>query len=165
LELRIFAYGTLKRGFPNHAEYCSGALRISPACLRGRLFKLSPEIPVMIVPGEDIAAYGTSSFAADIEVQEQFEAFLKGKKAKGWTEAGGAAWRKVGGELLVFDDPYTRLPLLDSLEEFQPGHSSTYIRVLVPITVSSGLETCAWTYIAGFDPTYLQEYEGENWSE
>lgn len=164
MELRIFAYGTLKRGFPNHAEYCSGALRISAAYLRGRLFKLSPEIPVMIVPGEDIAAYGTSSVAADIEAQEQFEAFLKDKEAKGPIEAAGATWRKVRGELLVFDDPYTRLPLLDRLEEFQPGQSSTYIRALVPTTVSSGLQTCAWTYIAGFDPTYLQEYEGESWS-
>lgn len=159
-ELRIFAYGTLKRGFSNHDQYCAGVLRICPAWLRGRLFKLSPEIPVMTVPDEDVLEYGTAGVAADIEAQEKFESF---KGTAGSISSGAPGWRKIRGELLVFNDPRTRLPLLDNLEEFHPGRTSTYARVLVSITLSSGLQTSAWTYIAGFDPAGLEEYAGENW--
>ena len=164
MELRIFAYGTLKRGFANHASYCAGALRICRARLRGRLFKLSPYVPVLSVPDKSILVYGTSSPAADIEVQEKFGAFLKAKGTVGSESPDGADWGNVRGELLVFADPETRLPLLDGLEEFRPGRPSTYKRALVPITLSGGFRTSAWTYIAGFDPACLEEYEGESWN-
>jgi gamma-glutamylcyclotransferase (GGCT)/AIG2-like uncharacterized protein YtfP len=161
-ELRVFVYGTLKRGFPNHDPYCTGVLRICSAWIRGRLFKLSPEIPAMTVPDEDILMYGTASVAADIEAQEKFESFLRSKGTAGPASSGSPGWRKVRGELLIFNDPETRLPLLDSLEEFQPGCPSTYLRALVFINLTGGLQTSAWTYIAGFDPATLEECAGES---
>jgi len=162
-ELRVFAYGTLKRGFPNHDTHCAGVLRTYPAWLQGRLFKLSSEIPAMIVPDEDILVHGTASVAADIEAQGEFQSFLTSRQAGGPGSSGASSWGKVRGELLIFNDPETRLPLLDSLEEFQPGCPSTYIRALVFITLPGGSQTSAWTYIAGFDPTGLEEYARESW--
>jgi gamma-glutamylcyclotransferase (GGCT)/AIG2-like uncharacterized protein YtfP len=162
-ELRIFAYGTLKRGFSNHDAYCEGVLRICPAWLHGKLFKLSSEIPAMTVPDADILVYGTASVAADIEAQEKFESFLRSREAGGPGSSWASSCGKVRGELLIFNDPETRLPLLDSLEEFRPGYPSTYKRALVFITLPSGSQTCAWTYIAGFDPARLKEYAGESW--
>ena len=162
-ELRVFAYGTLKTGFPNHDAYCAGVLRTCPAWLQGRLFKLSAEIPAMTARDEDILVYGTASVAADIEAQEYFEFLLRSGQAGGPGSSGASIWGKVRGELLIFNDPETRLPLLDSLEEFQPGCPSTYIRALVFITLAGGTQTSAWTYIAGFDPTGLERYAWENW--
>ena len=162
-ELRIFAYGTLKRGFSNNDAYCAGVLRTCPAWLRGRLFKLSSEIPAMTVPDEDILAYGTAGVAADIEAQGKFESFLKSRRSVGPGSSVASSWGKVRGELLTFNDPETRLPFLDSLEEFQPGCPSTYIRALVFITLPGGSQTSAWTYIAGFDPKGLEEYAKESW--
>ncbi len=162
-ELRIFAYGTLKKGFPNHDAHCNGVLRTCPAWLHGRLFKLSHEIPAMVVPDSDILVRGTAGVAADIEAQEEFESFLRSKEAGGPGSSGASSWGMVRGELLVFNDPESRLPLLDTLEEFRPGYPSTYIRVLVLINLPGGSQTCAWAYIAGFDPTGLEEYAGESW--
>ncbi len=163
-KLHIFVYGTLKRGFPNHHQYCTGVLRICPAWLRGKLFKLTAEIPVMTVPNEDILVHGTANAVADIEAQERFESLLRNKGIGiSASPSGGPEWGKVRGELLIFDDPRTRLPLLDSLEEFRPGRASAYVRVLVYITLPDGLQTSAWTYIAGCDPAALEAYERENW--
>jgi gamma-glutamylcyclotransferase (GGCT)/AIG2-like uncharacterized protein YtfP len=163
-KLRIFVYGTLKRGFPNHHQYCTGVLRVCPAWLRGRLFTLTAEIPAMTVPNEDILAHGTENAVADIEAQEKFESLLKNNGiAISASPSGGPGRGKVRGELLIFDDPQTRLPLLDNLEGFRPGLASTYVRALVYITLAGGLQTSAWTYIAGCDPATLEAYPGEIW--
>jgi gamma-glutamylcyclotransferase (GGCT)/AIG2-like uncharacterized protein YtfP len=163
-ELRIFAYGTLKKGFRNHDRYCAGVLRVCPAWLRGRLFKLSAEIPVMTIPEEDILLRGTASPAIDIQARKRFEPASGGKGAEGPASSDGAAWRTVRGELLVFGDAEKRLPLLDSLEGFCPGGRSEYIRVLVHVNLAGGTQTSAWTYIAGFDPAGLEDYTGESWA-
>jgi gamma-glutamylcyclotransferase (GGCT)/AIG2-like uncharacterized protein YtfP len=162
LELRLFVYGTLKRGFPNHDSYCAGMLRAHAAWVRGRLFTLG-EFPAMTPPREDILACGTADILSDIETQERFEASLKNIEIPAPESSGiGAGWGEIEGELLVFDDPQTRLPLLDSLEEFYPGGQSTYIRALVPVTLSGGLKTTAWIYIAGFNTDGLEEYAGKS---
>ena len=43
------------------------------------------------------------------------------------------------------------------------SYESTYIRVLVYISLPGGLQTSAWTYIAGFGPAGLEEYAVERW--
>jgi gamma-glutamylcyclotransferase (GGCT)/AIG2-like uncharacterized protein YtfP len=162
--LRVFVYGTLKKGFSNHGRYCAGVSRISPAWRRGRLFKLTEKIPAMTVPDEDILVLGTASTAADIEAQEKFESLLRNRGDGGPVSPAVSGWGTVRGELLTFDDPKRILPLLDGFEEFMPGRQSTYIRSLVyVITLPGGLQTSAWTYLAGFDPAGLEEYAGENW--
>ena len=162
-ELRVFVYGTLKKGFSNHDRYCAGVLSIFPACRRGRLFVLSENVPAMTVPEEDILLYGTASAASDIEAQERFKSVLRRKGETRPASTVGAEWRTVQGELLAFDDAEIRLPLLDSLEEFQPGQESLYKRALVYVSLPGGEQTSAWTYIAGFDPVSLEEYAAENW--
>jgi gamma-glutamylcyclotransferase (GGCT)/AIG2-like uncharacterized protein YtfP len=164
-ELRIFVYGTLKKGFSNHERYCKGLLCAEPAYLTGKLFKLTARIPIMIVPDEHILAQGSRDIAADMQLQEKMESLpRKGKPDKG-EKAGmpGGPWRRVCGELLSFDDPETRLASIDRLEEFRPGRPSTYNRVLVSAVLPDGSETAAWTYVAGFDTRDLEEYEGKAW--
>ena len=59
--LRLFVYGTLKRGFWNHDRFCRGVLTVEDAVVRGRLFETSSGIPVLEVPEEDILAVGTTN--------------------------------------------------------------------------------------------------------
>lgn len=159
-ELRVFAYGTLKKGFSNHGAYCADVLQIRPAWVYGRLYKLSPELPVLIVPTQSVLALGTAGVANDIEVQQRIK---PGPPAKSVTALDSPAWKKVQGELLLFDDPEIRLPLLDDLEEFLPGGGSTYVRVLVSVNLPGGLQATAWTYIGACEPASLEEIEGESW--
>jgi gamma-glutamylcyclotransferase (GGCT)/AIG2-like uncharacterized protein YtfP len=169
--LKLFVYGTLKKGFSNHAEYCSGVHAIERSAVRGRLYWLTRDVPVMAVPEEDVLAAGSGNPLADVAVQAGFSAkLLSGEVGAGCAAhpesgagAGAQKWRKVGGELLTFDDPGTRLPLIDSFEEFTPGGPSIYTRVLVPVVVEGGPCVAAWTYISGSLTKGLEPYEGDWW--
>ena len=136
--LRLFVYGTLKRGYGNHDAFCEGALEIREARVRGRLYE-GPGFPVVEVPREDILAHGTADPLADAAAQAR----LRGSPVPESATAG--AWGAVYGELLSFDDPEFRLPAIDRLEGFRPGGSSLYRRVLVPATVNGAREP-AWVY-------------------
>lgn len=160
--LRLFVYGTLKTGFAGHDRYCGGGLRAEPAWLPGRLFKLSPRVPIAVLPDDAILAVGSRDIPADLKIQERFQS----EQVEGGTEeeAGSTGgWARIEGELLVFNDPEARLPRLDRFEEFYPGGESTYKRVLVRITLHSGLRCVAWTYAAAVDTTDLEPYEGRLW--
>jgi gamma-glutamylcyclotransferase (GGCT)/AIG2-like uncharacterized protein YtfP len=163
MELRVFVYGTLKKGFSNHASYCAGVLQIIPAHVRGSLFKLDSNLPVATIAEGDILAYGTSNPFADMRTQQNLDTLLKTDTSKISRNPDASSRRKVYGELQIFDDPETRLPLLDELEEFRPGGKSTYVRVLVSVTLPDGFQTSAWIYIAGFDTFGLQRCEAESW--
>ena len=66
--LRLFVYGTLKRGYWNHDPFCRGVLAIQEAQVRGRLFE-GPGFPVLEVPDENILAHGTGDPLADVGTQ------------------------------------------------------------------------------------------------
>ncbi|MHB9036351.1 MAG: gamma-glutamylcyclotransferase family protein [Armatimonadota bacterium] len=141
--IAIFCYGSLKRGYPNFERYCRGALSIEPAEVRGLLYDLPFGFPMLQVPDEDILAHGTNDPIADVGTQEKFEmdTYVCRDKSQMW----------IHGELMTFDDPKTRLPLIDRLEGFRPDGSSLYRRVLV--YVYSGAEAIpAWCYVAGDYP-------------
>jgi gamma-glutamylcyclotransferase (GGCT)/AIG2-like uncharacterized protein YtfP len=151
--LRIFVYGTLKRGFWNHDRFCRGVLTVEDAVVCGRLFETSSGIPVLMVPEEDILAVGTTDPRADVATQAHVTAHMSNPKPnpdrlprKGI----GAPWGPVYGELLAFDDPETRLPAIDRLEGFHPGGPCLYRRVLVSAQVH-GTVLPAWLYV-GEDP-------------
>ena len=56
--LRLFVYGTLKRGHWNHDAFWEGVLDIRDAQIRGRLSE-GPGFPLLEVPDEDVFAHGT----------------------------------------------------------------------------------------------------------
>lgn len=146
--LRIFVYGTLKRGMRNHDRFCAGALFIEEAVVRGRLYEMDSGLPVLQVPETNILAHGTADPRADVATQARFEAEMARHpdlRAKGPTRRG---WGLVRGELMTFDDPKERLPRLDRLEGFRADYASLYYRVLVP-TMLMDNPVPAWTYVAG----------------
>ena len=163
--LRLFVYGSLKKGFSNHDRYCSGAIGIKPAHLHGRIFKLTPEFPTIVVPESDILAFGSADTAYDLFLQEETAKREEAKRPRGEEDARETRTTRdrINGEVLSFDDPETRLPAIDGLEEYQPGKDSLYSRVLVRVMFPDGFSTTAWTYAAGFDTGKLERYEGETW--
>jgi len=151
--LRLFVYGTLKRGFWNHDRFCRGVLTVEDAVVRGRLFETSSGIPVLEVPEDDILAVGTTNPLADVATQAHVTARISNSEPtpdRLPKKGTGAPWGPVYGELLTFDDPKTRLPAIDRLEGFHPGGPCLYRRVLVPVQVN-GADLLAWLYV-GEDP-------------
>ena len=146
LTISLFVYGTLKRGYSNHDGYCRGVLATEPALVRGRLYIRPDRIPFLKVPEPDILAIGTADPSADAATQERFlgpvDAQQPAVRRNLSPETGGGV---VHGELLVFDDPETRLPAIDRLEGFRPGGRSLYRRVLVPVLVNQTWQV-AWVY-------------------
>ena len=150
--LRLFVYGTLKRGFWNHDRFCRGVLAVEDALVRGRLFETSSGIPVLEVPEEDILAVGIINPLADAATQARVVACMANpepppdqlpKKGK------GAPWGPVYGEILTFDDPESHLPAINRLEGFHPGGPSLYRRVLVSAQ-AHGTVLSAWLYVGEY---------------
>jgi len=147
--LRLFVYGTLKRGFWNHDRFCRGVLAVEDAVVRGSLFETPSGIPVLQVPEEDILAVGSTDPLADVATQAHVAARMSNPEPtpdRLPRKGTGAPWCPVYGELLTFDDPETRLPAIDRLEGFRPGGPCLYRRVLVPVRVNGG-EFPAWLYV------------------
>ncbi len=150
--LRLFVYGTLKRGFWNHDRFCRGVLTVEDAVVRGRLFESSSGIPVLELPEEDVLAVGTTNPLADVATQVHVTARMSNPKPNPDrlpNKRTGAPWGPVYGELLTFDDPENRLPAIDRLEGFHPGGPCLYRRVLVPVCMNRGNRLVAWVYVAG----------------
>ena len=142
--LKLFVYGTLKRGYWNHDAFCQGVLEIRDAKVRGRLYE-GPGFPVLEVPDEDILAYGTANPLADVATQAGLSDSMGSDPRPLPERATAGAWGAVYGELLTFDDPDSRLPAIDRLEGFRPGGSSLYRRVLVAASVH-GVREFVWVY-------------------
>lgn len=151
--LKLFVYGTLKRGFWNHDRFCRGVLTVEDAVVCGCLFETPSGIPVLQVPEEDILAVGSTDPLADVATQAHFAARMRDPEPtpdRLLKNATGAPWGPVYGELLTFGDPETRLPAIDRLEGFHPGGPCLYRRVLVSVQVNGAIFP-AWLYV-GEDP-------------
>jgi gamma-glutamylcyclotransferase (GGCT)/AIG2-like uncharacterized protein YtfP len=146
--LRLFVYGTLKRGFWNHDRFCRGVLDVRESVVRGRLYEMQSGIPVLQVPDGDVLAHGTSNALADVDTHARFSEQLASYPEPAQQSATTGDWGCVYGELLTFNDPESRLPAIDRLEGFHPGGSSLYRRVLVPVRTNEA-ELPAWLYVAG----------------
>jgi hypothetical protein len=105
-----------------------GYLSVEETTLRGRLRWLSPGIPMLEVPPEDILAVGTTNYLADAVLQARLTAELAGRLH---SPVPPGPWDLIPAEVFTFDDPQTRMPPLDRLEGFRPCGGSLYRRVLV----------------------------------
>jgi len=144
--LRLFVYGTLKRGCWNHDRFCRGVLSVEEAVVRGRLYEMPSGIPVLQVPEADVLAHGTTDPLADVATQARFARDLASILDPVPEIATAGDWGPVYGEFLTFDDPESRLPAIDRLEGFHPGGSSLYRRVLVPMCIPGQISP-AWVYV------------------
>lgn len=146
---RLFVYGTLKRGYWNHEAFCSKAVSIEDATVRGRLYEFASGIPVLEVPERDVIAHGSANVLGDLAIQRGLEVSLSEH-----LECDGETWQQIEGELVILPNPGISLPPIDRLEGFNPDGASLYHRVLVPV-ISGGGVTAAWCYVAGHTATRM----------
>jgi len=171
--LRLFVYGTLKRGCWNHDRFCRGVLSVEEAVVRGRLYEMPSGIPVLQVPEEDILAHGTADPLADVatclradthrQAQARFAGDLASILEPVPESATAGDWAPVYGEFLTFDDPETRLPAIDRLEGFHPGGRSLYRRVLVPVCIRQDVVLGAWAYAGESEQRFRRLLQAGKW--
>ncbi len=142
--LRLFVYGTLKRGYWNHDRFCLDAIHIEEAEVRGRLYELPSGYRVLQVPDDDVIAVGTADPLADVATQNCSLEII-GLSADWDAED----YQMIRGELMLFANPQLSLPPIEHLEGFRPRMPSLYRRVLVPVFVSGDQSVPAWCYVAG----------------
>jgi gamma-glutamylcyclotransferase (GGCT)/AIG2-like uncharacterized protein YtfP len=135
--LRLFVYGTLKRGYWNHQRFCAQARSIEPAVVWGRLYHLHAGFPAIEVPEGLILSQGTSDPLADARRQEDIGTPRFGRPT--------GDWDLIHGELVTFTDPQRNLPPIDRLEGFRPGGQSMYQRVMVAV-LCGRTSIPAWIY-------------------
>jgi len=82
--LRLFVYGTLKRGYWNHQRFCAQARSIEPAVVWGRLYHLHAGFPALEVPEGLILARGTANPLADARRQQEIGTPRFGRPTGDW---------------------------------------------------------------------------------
>jgi gamma-glutamylcyclotransferase (GGCT)/AIG2-like uncharacterized protein YtfP len=138
--LRLFVYGTLLRGHPNHRRYCGTAVNVEPARAWGRLYDLQVGYPAMEVPESTILAQGSADPIEDAAVQRRVAATQPAMvRPKG-------DWDLIQGEIVSFDNPLRDLPPIDRLEGFRLGQPGLYHRVLVLARSRSKAMPAVWLY-------------------
>lgn len=137
--LRLFVYGTLKKGFWNFDRFCTRSISIEPATTWGRLYHLSAGFPAIEIPDCRILAHGSPDPLADTQLQNNVE--LLGTAM----DRPDGDWDIIYGELITFNDPRFDLPPIDRLEGFNPNGHSMYKRVLTNATRQDDQYTC-WIY-------------------
>lgn len=134
--LRLFVYGTLKRGFWNHDRFYRGVVTVEDALARGCLFETSSGIPVLQVSEENILAVGSTDPLADVVTRARAAARMPNPEPtpdrlpKNVT---GEPWAPCKGNFLPSMTPDARLPAIDRLEGFHPGGPCLYRRALVAV--------------------------------
>jgi len=135
--LRLFVYGTLKRGYWNHQRFCAQARSIEPAVVWGRLYHLHAGFPALEVLEGLILARGTADPLTDTRRQQEIDTPRFGRPT--------GDWDLIHGELVTFTYPQRDLPPIDRLEGFRPGGHSMYQRVMVAV-LCGRTSIAAWTY-------------------
>lgn len=82
--LRLFVYGTLKRGYWNHQRFCAQVRSIEPAVVWGRLYHLHAGFPAIEVPESLILARGSVDPLADARRQQEIGTPRFGRPTGDW---------------------------------------------------------------------------------
>ena len=151
--IQLAVYGTLMTGYHN-SHFCRNGTCVEPITICGRIYRLSPGYPALLVPAENILAKGTNSPTRD--ARTQYERNLDPTEFH--TPAG---WYEVRGELVTFENPERDLPGIDSLE----GTPHYYERVLLPVRKTNNEVTTAWVYIMYRVPCGSTLIQSGHWPE
>ncbi len=156
VETRLFAYGTLKRGSPMHAQLCRGVRTVERAQLWGRLYELASGCPALVVP--ETARLAEASLEA-AEDHARLEAALHAP-VPAFSREG---WRPVLGQLITLADYRVAWPPLDAWEDASPDRPLLFRRTLVRVEREPGLPITAWAYVVIRLPEGSRELANGEW--
>ena len=166
-QLRLFVYGTLKRGFENHRKLCQGVRSVEAAEIRGKLYVLPAGYPALVIPKAAILSLGTADAAADVASQFRLQGEVNAGPRSADDPAGYVpGLDRVQGEILIFDDGALRLPKFDHLENFRPGRQSAYLRVLAQVFARRSQDpVVSWVYVMSDPGPRAMRLRGGRWPE
>ncbi|AGW14503.1 gamma-glutamylcyclotransferase family protein [Megalodesulfovibrio gigas] len=150
--LRLFVYGTLKRGCYGFEQCCRGYCGLSPAAVRGRVVDRPEGYPTLFIPPEDVLAIGSEDLERDLALPWRYQPVESSV-----FPALEPPWRFVLGEVLEFRDAADRLPRFDAFEDFLPEDKNCYCRVLAPIITGRSI-SAAWIYASPHSPRFNAEH-------
>ena|GEM_PF-734414 len=136
--LRVFVYGTLKRGGANHS-LLNDAEFAGTGAAWGRLYDLG-SFPALELSPIVKYADGSPDFAVDVARQVKTNTIPLGEALA--NPAG--TWNRILGEVFLVFDQET-LTRLDWLEGFHNRHDDLYTRTLVPMFTDTGPKP-VWVY-------------------
>ena len=144
--IRVFVYGSLKRGGEYHARFARHLTQVTPAAVTGRLYQHPSGYPMLVVPKTHVLAKGTAQLTADCRTWETWSV----RQLDNPQVPDGNDWEPVLGELLTFEHPQQQLRELDWLEDFRAAGDSLYERVIVTAEQTTGgvAHVAAWCYVA-----------------
>lgn len=106
--------------------------------------------PALEVPASQVLALGSNDPLADCQHLLALDREIRRDFPAGTPPASAVSgWPTTAGDLLVFDDPTRRLPILDELEELEPGRPSLYLCVALRVLPATGAPVAAWVYVRG----------------
>lgn len=149
--LRIFVYGSLKRGYRNHTAYCQGYESFRTATIVGRLYRQADGYPMLIVPPDSILALGTGDICQDLEQLAQVAKSISNQSLP--APIADDSWLEIRGEIYEWPAGHAEsgniVTRLDRLEDFYPNDTSgsLYHRVIVLARHAEGIEP-VWTFVA-----------------
>lgn len=126
----VFIYNTKN-------PHLEGHIRFREATVTGRLYKIDPITPILVVPQSTVVAVGSGNHEMDVVCSRNWQEVRKFvfPTAKGKNAKGGGYWIRIRGGIYTFDDLTKRLPLLDESQGFYPGERgrvSVYTRAMIP---------------------------------
>ena len=146
--LRVFVYGTLKKGFGNHSYYCEGAT-VETAMIKGKLYQ-SGSLPYASVDYEDFESIASQKNEKDFAMQEE----LQSEVENGFLFNSFRGIECIKGELITFEN-WEMISKLDSLEGFFSSDESSlnhYTRILTTCKTTTKEFSC-WVYNVGSKST------------
>jgi gamma-glutamylcyclotransferase (GGCT)/AIG2-like uncharacterized protein YtfP len=173
--VRLFVYGTLKRGQWGHARYCAGLRGVERATVAGRLYLFEEEYPGLEIPEASVLATATGDPAADVLRQAQVVEAWTSAAANATSSATSSApverqlpdgdWQWIEGELLTLADARAALPAIERYEAcdpVEPGRGE-YRRVLAAVWPESGGPVPAWVYVCDAERLSLKRWTATVW--
>jgi gamma-glutamylcyclotransferase (GGCT)/AIG2-like uncharacterized protein YtfP len=141
----LFVYGTLRHDQPENERFIPPHTPWQRARVRGRLVTIPSGYDLLVVPAAGVLGEATRDAGAD---EARRAAVMPDATRRAFAAMGKVDGETIAGELLTLRDAAAAWPPIDGWEDFVPGRSGAYARLVVP--VECGDESGHWRLLAAW---------------